>query len=170
MAEDEVITAQVAESHAIAAYGPLVSIVVLVWVFFLHVSPSFYYTFPMGISLGLWRIIAIAVLAIVLGAEAYHFYSMSVGPSEEEAVDGEGPVKKKTLEYPPKITGVIYADTYIPLGEAEDIKVRTMLARTCALCDKSEECWDKVKGKMEEEDFLSNMECKEGLRELGASI
>lgn len=163
------VVAQVANKQSISTIGPLLAIIVMLWVFLLHASPSLFHMFPFGITLGQWRIISLVLLALVLAAEGYTYMNVgeASGGSAEEAEIKPG---KRTIEYPPKITGVIYADTYVTLSDSRDVKVRTMLARTCPLCENKDDCWEKTKGKISEDDFASNMECMEGLRELGATV
>jgi hypothetical protein len=71
------------------------------------------------------------------------------------------------VEYPPQITGGIYSDTLIPVGRGNILKLRTIIARSCIICDKQVECWPKVRRLISKEDFKSNIECKGGLRRLG---
>ncbi len=71
------------------------------------------------------------------------------------------------VEYPPQITGGIYSDTLIPVGKGKLLKLRTIIARSCLICDKQIECWPKTRRVVSKEDFRSNIECKGGLRRLG---
>jgi|GEM_PF-1164081 len=71
------------------------------------------------------------------------------------------------VEYPPQITGGIYSDTLIPVGKGKILKLRTIIARSCLICDKQVECWPKARRVVSKEDFKSNIECKGGLRRLG---
>jgi hypothetical protein len=71
------------------------------------------------------------------------------------------------VEYPPQITGGIYSDSLIPVGKGKLLKLRTIIARSCLICDKQVECWPKARRVVSKEDFKSNIECKGGLRRLG---
>jgi hypothetical protein len=71
------------------------------------------------------------------------------------------------VEYPPQITGGIYSDSLIPVGKGKILKLRTIIARSCLICDKQVECWPKSRRLVSKEDFKSNIECKGGLRRLG---
>jgi len=71
------------------------------------------------------------------------------------------------IEYPPQITGGIYSDTLLPVGKGKLLKLRTIIARSCLICDKQVECWPKSRRVVSKEDFKSNIECKGGLRRLG---
>ncbi|MDG6220594.1 MAG: hypothetical protein QCI38_04000 [Candidatus Thermoplasmatota archaeon] len=169
MSEEEIPMAKTARGSGILRKGPIIALLFFLWIFMLHLSPSFYYAFPMGIDLATWRLAGMGVFVVIIAAEAYTLTKAS--GSSQEMEDEESPkTKKKVLEYPPKITGVIYADTYIPINEGVDLKMRTMLARACALCEKEEECWEKSGAGLDKKDFEANMECKEGLRELGVPI
>jgi len=168
MAEEAVVVTKKTFSYNPFRAAPLISTIILVWVLILHASPVFYHTFPTPLGLFHWRIIATIVLLIMLVSEAKKFSSGGDAPQDDSASEEKGKGKKKHVEYPPKISGVIYADTYVSLGAETDVKIRTMLARACPLCDKEEECWENVGSRISKDDFLSNMECKEGLREMGA--
>ena len=74
------------------------------------------------------------------------------------------PVGREVFEYPPKVSGGIYADSHIPIGEGRFLKLRTMIARSCLLCDEQGRCWDIVRTDVEQEFFRSNIDCKEGLK------
>ena len=71
------------------------------------------------------------------------------------------------VEYPPQITGGIYSDSLTPIGKGKILKLRTIIARSCLICDKQVECWPKARRVVSKEDFKSNIECKGGLRRLG---
>lgn len=167
MAEDAVVVTDARNEYNILRAAPVISIAVFAWVFLLHLSPDFYHTFPSPLDLSMWRIISVIVLLAMVGLEARSF-SGAVGAPDETAMEAQTKKKKAQVDYPPKISGVIYADTYVPIDGETDVKVRTMLARACKLCDKEAECWGKVGSKISSADFNANMECKEGLREMGA--
>ncbi|MCK4718047.1 MAG: hypothetical protein KAT70_05200 [Thermoplasmata archaeon] len=171
MTDTDVVVAHVEKGHTMARAGPLVAILITLWVFMLHVSPSFFHTFPFGLGLDTWRVIATVVLGLVLLMEArVVFGSAKPEKQSKKAEKEEGAGEKVTVDYPPKITGVIYADTYMPIDGLTELKMRTMMARACPLCENEEECWEKAGKSISKEDFMANMECKEGLRELGASL
>jgi hypothetical protein len=67
------------------------------------------------------------------------------------------------IEYPKKESGGIYADTLIPIGGGNALKLRTKMARACLLCDEQEKCWALVRHDVDIEDFKTNIECKDGL-------
>jgi len=71
------------------------------------------------------------------------------------------------VDYPPQITGGVYSDTLIPVGSGRILKLRTIIARSCIICDKQVECWPKARRSVSKEDFKANIECKGGLRRLG---
>jgi len=89
---------------------------------------------------------------------------------DEEPSEIPPPAVKKDwglVEYPPQITGGVYADTLIPVGRGAILKLRTIIARACLFCDKQVECWPKSRRHISKEDFMFNTECKGGLRRLG---
>ncbi len=71
--------------------------------------------------------------------------------------------RKEVLEYPPKVSGGIYADSHIPLGGGRHLKLRTLIARSCLLCDEQDRCWDIVRHDVDQDFFRTNIDCKEGL-------
>jgi hypothetical protein len=74
------------------------------------------------------------------------------------------PAGREVFEYPPKVSGGIYADSHMPIGEGRFLKLRTMIARSCLLCDEQGKCWDIVRTDVDQEFFASNIDCKEGLK------
>ncbi len=160
---------RVAEKQRAHWFGIIIGVIVFGWVFLLHVYPSLLFIFKFGFGLQGWRLLSLIILGVVALGElgAYARAKTTTPVIEEKTAERE---EKKIYEYPPKVTGVIYADTYIPIEENVFLKVRSMLARSCKICYNREECWEKAREKMSEEEFLSNMECKEGLREKGVAI
>jgi len=71
---------------------------------------------------------------------------------------------RQVMEYPPKASGGIYADSHIPVGEGKFLKFRTLIARSCLLCDEQERCWDIIRHDVDEDSFKSNIDCKQGLK------
>jgi len=67
------------------------------------------------------------------------------------------------VDYPEKISGGIYADTHLPIGDGRFLKLRTLIARSCLLCDEHDKCFAIVRHDMSAEGFNSNIECKQGL-------
>jgi len=95
---------------------------------------------------------------------------------EDEDMQAAPPLKSKhealihdqgVIDYPPQITGGIYSDTLVPVGRGTILKLRTIIARSCILCDKKVECWPRSRRTITKEDFMANTECKGGLRRLG---
>ncbi len=74
------------------------------------------------------------------------------------------PAGREVFEYPPKVSGGIYADSHIPVGEGRFLKLRTLIARSCLLCDEQGRCWDIVRTDVDQDFFTSNIDCKEGLK------
>jgi hypothetical protein len=74
------------------------------------------------------------------------------------------PAGREVYEYPPKVSGGIYADSHIPFGDGRFLKLRTLIARSCLLCDEQGRCWDIVRTDVEQEFFRSNIDCKDGLK------
>jgi len=77
------------------------------------------------------------------------------------------PAKKEgnaeIVEYPEKVSGGIYADTHLPIGDGKFLKLRTLIARSCLLCEEHDKCFTLVRQDMSAEGFDSNIDCKQGL-------
>ncbi len=76
----------------------------------------------------------------------------------------EGPIKPKLIEYPKKVPGGVYGDTIIRVDYDTKLNLRTLLIRSCMICDRQDRCWEEVKAFLDREKFLENTECKKGLR------
>jgi len=85
-------------------------------------------------------------------------------PAPKSPETSAKPAGKEVFEYPPKVSGGIYADSHLSIGEGRFLKLRTMIARSCLLCDEQGKCWDIVRTDVEQEFFASNIDCKEGLK------
>ena len=88
----------------------------------------------------------------------------AIAPVPKAAEPRSTPAGREVFEYPPKVSGGIYADSHIPVGEGRFLKLRTMIARSCLLCDEQGKCWDIVRTDVDQEFFASNIDCKEGLK------
>lgn len=86
---------------------------------------------------------------------------------EDAAATAPAPSKKEgkpeIVEYPEKVSGGIYADTHLPMGDGRFLKLRTLVARSCLLCDEHDKCFTLVRHNMSAEGFKSNIDCKQGL-------
>lgn len=72
--------------------------------------------------------------------------------------------------YPVNLTGGVYANTFMDIDGNNVLKLRTLLAKPCALCEEREICWDDYKDKMRYNVFLGNVECKEGLQAVVGAV
>ena len=79
-----------------------------------------------------------------------------VTPAPEESI--------RLIEYPKKLLGDVYSDTFIRLEEGLVLNLRTKLGRVCGNCEELSECQRRVEGKLPAEVFEWNFECKEGLK------
>jgi hypothetical protein len=82
----------------------------------------------------------------------------------------EGAGKPQIIEYPEKTSGGIYADTHIPVGGGRYLKLRTLVARSCILCDEQDRCFNIVRHNVSAEGFKSNIDCREGLKIEGSRV
>ena len=81
--------------------------------------------------------------------------AIGVSPSREH--------KPEIVEYPEKVSGGIYADTHFQIGDGKYLKLRTLIARSCLLCEEHDSCFTLVRHDMSMEGFDSNIDCKQGL-------
>jgi|GEM_PF-6137140 len=70
--------------------------------------------------------------------------------------------KKRIIEYPKKETGCIYSNTLIPIDKNLVLNLRVFVAKSCMLCDEQEKCWAGFKNSVNYQDFMANVDCKEG--------
>lgn len=71
--------------------------------------------------------------------------------------------KPEIVEYPEKVSGGIYADTHLPIGDGRFLKLRTLIARSCLLCEEHDKCFTLIRHDMSADGFNSNIDCKQGL-------
>jgi hypothetical protein len=119
-----------------------------------------------------WVLIGIVIYSVLIVMEIililYYIYlkrqKALTAPVFEEVKEEE----KKTIvyTYPKDVEGGVFTSNYIELGDNLLLKFRTLLVRACMLCGKRIECWPKYKDKVNKEDFLSNIDCIDGLEEL----
>ncbi len=72
--------------------------------------------------------------------------------------------KPRLVEYPKKVPGGVYGDTIIRVDPRTKLNLRTLLVRSCLICDRQEKCWEEIQDVVSRDDFLDNIECKKGLR------
>jgi hypothetical protein len=88
---------------------------------------------------------------------------------EVEEIDSKSPLpvqKPKLVEYPKKVPGGVYGDTIIRVDPVTKLNLRTLLVRSCMICDRQGKCWDEFMDTVGRDDFLENIDCKKGLRQL----
>ncbi|UCE38047.1 MAG: hypothetical protein JSW00_02050 [Thermoplasmata archaeon] len=84
---------------------------------------------------------------------------------EEKEVKKDLKTKKpRLIEYPKKVPGGVYGDTIIRVDPRTKLNTRTLLVRSCMICDRQGKCWEEVQDTVPEDIFLENIECKKGLR------
>ena len=85
---------------------------------------------------------------------------------EKEEVPSDLKMKKpKLIEYPKKVPGGVYGDTIVRVDAITKLNLRTLLIRSCLICDRQGKCWEAIQDTIPRDDFLANIECKRGLRE-----
>ncbi len=70
----------------------------------------------------------------------------------------------RMVEYPKKEPGGVYSDTLVRVDENLILNLRTLLGKVCHNCEDLEDCKRRVAGKLDDEVFLFNFECKTGLK------
>ncbi len=94
---------------------------------------------------------------------------VEVEPLEEEEVAPPKDLKTKKprlIEYPKKVPGGVYGDTIIRVDTRTKLNLRTLLVRSCMICDRQGKCWEEIMDTIPRDDFLMNIDCKKGLRKL----
>jgi len=85
-----------------------------------------------------------------------------------EAAPGSGPTAPeegvRIVEWPSKKPGGVYSDTLIQVDYDLVLNMRTKLGRVCGNCEGLPECKKRVGGRLPDDVFESNFECKEGLK------
>ena len=46
------------------------------------------------------------------------------------------------------------------------LNLRTLLVRSCLICDRQGKCWEEIQDSIPQDQFLENIDCKKGLRYL----
>jgi len=70
----------------------------------------------------------------------------------------------RIAEWPPKKPGGVYSDTLVHVDYDLVLNMRTELGRVCGNCEGLPECRKRVGGRLPDEVFEWNFECKEGLK------
>jgi hypothetical protein len=92
---------------------------------------------------------------------------VEVEPEEYEEPEKDTILKTKKprlVEYPKKVPGGVYGDTIVRVDPRTKVNLRTLLVRSCLICDRQEKCWEEIQDVVSRDDFLDNIECKKGLR------
>jgi hypothetical protein len=88
-------------------------------------------------------------------------------PVEEEVEESDSVLKTKKprlIEYPKKVPGGVYGDTIVRVDPRTKLNLRTLLIRSCMICDRQGKCWEEIMDTIPRDEFLWNIECKRGLR------
>ncbi len=81
---------------------------------------------------------------------------------DEDIADMEG--MPRVVEYPDKEPGGVYSDTLLKVDEGLVLNFRILLGKVCHNCEELEDCKRRVEGKLDEDVFLYNFECKDGIK------
>jgi chemotaxis protein histidine kinase CheA len=83
----------------------------------------------------------------------------------EDAIDEEVLDLSRVIEYPEKEPGGVYSDTPVQVDEHLILNFRILLGKVCHNCEELEDCKRRVEGKLDEDVFLHNFDCKEGIKQ-----
>jgi hypothetical protein len=70
----------------------------------------------------------------------------------------------RVIEYPAKEPGGVYSDTLVKVDTSLVLNLRILLGKVCHNCEELDDCKRRVEGKVDEDIFLYNFECKDGLK------
>jgi hypothetical protein len=81
---------------------------------------------------------------------------------DEDIEDMEG--MPRVVEYPEKEPGGVYSDTLLKVDESLVLNLRILLGKVCHNCEELDDCKKRVMGKVDDDVFLYNFTCKEGIK------
>jgi hypothetical protein len=81
-----------------------------------------------------------------------------------EIIDDDIEDIPRVIEYEKKEPGGVYSDTLIRVDKGLVLNLRTILGKVCHNCEELEDCKRRVAGKLDDDVFLFNFECKDGLK------
>lgn len=70
----------------------------------------------------------------------------------------------RVVEYPGKEPGGVYSDTLLKVDESLILNFRVLLGRVCHNCEELDDCKRRVEGKLDDDVFFYNFECKDGIK------
>ncbi len=70
----------------------------------------------------------------------------------------------RVIEWEKKDPGGVYSDTLVRVDENLVLNLRTLLGKVCHNCEELDDCKRRLGGKVDDEIFLFNFECKDGLK------
>ena len=78
---------------------------------------------------------------------------------EEDLID-----LPRVIEWEKKDPGGVYSDTLIRVDDNLVLNLRTLLGKVCHNCEELDDCKRRVAGKVDDEIFLFNFDCRDGLK------
>ena len=82
----------------------------------------------------------------------------------EDVIDEDIEDMLRVVEYPAKEPGGVYSDTLLKVDDNLVLNYRILLGKVCHNCEELEDCKRRVEDKLDEDVFLFNFECKEGIK------
>lgn len=109
------------------------------------------------------------VVAAGAGAILPHDDELPEGLGKPEQIEAMEDLPR-VVEHPSKEPGGVYSDTLMKVDDNLILNFRILLGKVCHNCEELEDCKRRVEDKLDEDVFLYNFECKEGIkRELQAA-
>lgn len=81
---------------------------------------------------------------------------------DDDIEDMEG--MPRVVEYPAKEPGGVYSDTLLKVDENLILNLRSLLGKVCHNCEELDDCKKRVMDKVDEDIFLYNFTCKDGIK------
>jgi hypothetical protein len=110
---------------------------------------------------------------VVVKAPAAAAAAATAAALDDELSEGKHPPKDveedlmdlpRVIEWEKKEPGGVYSDTLIRVDENLVLNLRTLLGKVCHNCEELDDCKRRIEGKVDEDIFLHNFECKDGLK------
>jgi len=150
---------------------PIIAVVYLIHIYALYLVPGYSDRFPiepqMFVNIGTALLVILCAIMFTPFITSMRYEGEEVIEVEPEYVVKEAP-KPETITYPKKIPGYLYARTTIQISPYKKLIYRTVVGRSCLLCEKRKECYGKYRDRIPYAKFIKNVECEEGLRKIAA--
>ena len=111
------------------------------------------------------RVVVATGSASAAAADLSHDVDLPEGLKRpEDVIDEDIEDLLRVVEYPNKEPGGVYSDTLLKVDDNLVLNYRILLGKVCHNCEELEDCKRRVEDKLDEDVFLFNFECKEGIK------